>query len=331
LANSSEASVSAVSPDCDTNKDRQIAGIERHVTVAKFGRDIDFRREPCVTFEPVPSNQPGVKGGATGRDRHSIDIVKIRFHFRCFDHAAGYINVLCERLADHPRLFVNFFDHKVPMLAFLDEDGRAGDFGWRASHVFALRVKKVDSRPRDDRDVTVFQVADHVGRWRKGNRVRPNVHFASAIPDRKRQSFARSNYQIFVAFKQERKCKRTFQPRQRDAYRVDWLASFLQLLVYEMSNHLGVCVRGKTHASQLELIAQFAMIFDDAVMNDCSTLNRVQIRVLFVWTAMSCPARVANAYETDERLTSKLALEVLEFPDCAPPRKESAFKRGGTG
>ena len=68
-----------------------------------------------------------------------------------------------------------------------------------------------------------------------------------------------------------------------------------------MSNHLGVCVRGKTHASQLELIAQFAMIFDDAVMNDCSTLNRVQIRVLFVWTAMSCPARVANAYETNER------------------------------
>jgi len=40
---------------------------------------------------------------------------------------------------------------------------------------------------------------------------------------------------------------------------------------------------------------------------------------------------VANAYEAAERLTSKFALEVLEFPDCAPPRKEAAFKCGDSG
>jgi hypothetical protein len=121
---------------------------------------------------------------------------------------------LCERLADYPRLLVNLFDHKVPMLAFLDEYGRTGEFGWRASHVFALRIEKVDSLPRDDSDVTIFQVADHVGKWRKSNRVRPKVHFASAVPDRKWRSFARSkNYQVFVPFEQERKCKRSFQPR----------------------------------------------------------------------------------------------------------------------
>jgi len=195
-------------------KDRQIAGIERHVTVAKFGRDIDFDRKPCVTFEPVSGNQPGVKGGATGRDRHSIDILKIQFHdFRYVDRAAGDINALCERLADHTWLFMNFFEHKVPMPALLNEDGRAGDFGRRASQVFALRIEKVDSLPRDDSDVTVFQVADHVGKWRKSNRVRPKVHFASAVPDRKWRSFARSNYQVFVPFEQERKCKRSFQPR----------------------------------------------------------------------------------------------------------------------
>ena len=121
------------------------------------------------------------------------------------------------------------------------------------------------------------------------------------------------------------------QPRQRGAYGAEWLASFLQLLVYEMSNHLGVCVRHKAHASPLELIAQLAMIFDDAVMNDRDAINRVRMRVLFVWTAMRCPARVADADEAGKRLASKLALEVLEFPDCAPPRKEAAFKRGDTG
>jgi len=40
---------------------------------------------------------------------------------------------------------------------------------------------------------------------------------------------------------------------------------------------------------------------------------------------------VANAYAADERLTSKPALEVPEFSDRAPPRKETAFKRGDTG
>src|SRR5258707_13863969 len=88
---------------------------------------------------------------------------------------------------------------------------------------------KVDSLPREDCDVTVFQVADYVGKWRKSNRVRPKVHFTSAIADRKWRSFARSNYQIFVAFKQECQCKRSFQPRQRDPYCVDWLASLLHL------------------------------------------------------------------------------------------------------
>jgi hypothetical protein len=48
------------------DKDRQIAGIERHAAITKFGRDIDFHRKPGITFEPVPGNQPGVKGGAAG-------------------------------------------------------------------------------------------------------------------------------------------------------------------------------------------------------------------------------------------------------------------------
>jgi len=140
--------------------------------------------------------------------------VKIQLHgFRHFDRAAGDINVLRKGLADHTWLFMIFFEHKVQMLALLNEDGRAGDFGRRASQVFALRIDKIDSLPRDDCDVTVFQVADHVGKWRKRDRVGPKIHFVSAVPDRKWRSFARSNYQVFVPFEQERKCKRSFQPR----------------------------------------------------------------------------------------------------------------------
>ena len=64
------------------------------------------------------------------------------------------------------------------MLAFLSENRRAGDLEWRSSQAFAFRIEKLDPLPRDHCDVTVFQVIDHVGKWRKGNRVRAEIHLA---------------------------------------------------------------------------------------------------------------------------------------------------------
>jgi hypothetical protein len=72
-----------------------------------------------------------------------------------------------------------------------------------------------------------------------------------------------------------------------------------------MGDHLGVRVRCKAGASQLELIAQFAMIFDDAVVNDCNAINCVRVRVVFVCTAMGSPTRVTDAYTANERLAGQ--------------------------
>jgi hypothetical protein len=84
-------------------------------------------------------------------------------------------------------------------------------------------------------------------------------------------------------------------------------------------------------AIQSELVTQFTIIFDDPVVNDRNSINRVRVRVLFVCTAVSCPSRVADAYAADERLAGKLAFKVFELTDCSPPRKETTFKRGDTG
>jgi hypothetical protein len=80
-----------------------------------------------------------------------------------------------------------------------------------------------------------------------------------------------------------------------------------------------------------ELVTQLAMIFDDPVVNDRNSINRVRVRVLFVCTAVSCPSRVADAYAANERLTAKLAFKVFQLTDCSPPRKETTLKRGDTG
>jgi hypothetical protein len=54
--------------------------------------------------------------------------------------------------------------HEVPIAAFLNKDVGVGDFGWRTPQTLALRIEKLDSLPRDDRDVTVFQIVDRVGK-----------------------------------------------------------------------------------------------------------------------------------------------------------------------
>jgi hypothetical protein len=73
------------------------------------------------------------------------------------------------------------------------------------------------------------------------------------------------------------------------------------------------------------------MILDDSIVNDRNAINRMWMRIFLVWSTMSRPAGVANPYAANKRLTSEFALEVLEFSDCAPPRKATALKRGYAG
>ena len=87
----------------------------------------------------------------------------------------------------------------------------------------------------------------------------------------------------------------------------------------------------KARSGQLELTAQLAVVFDDSIVNDRNAVDRVGMRVPFVWTAVSCPAGVADAYAAGKRLRTQPFLEVLELSDRAPPRKQAAFKRRYTG
>jgi hypothetical protein len=66
-------------------------------------------------------------------------------------------------------------------------------------------------------------------------------------------------------------------------------------------------------------------------VNDRNAINRVRMGVVFAWTTMSCPARVADAYPANQRLAIEHALQVLEFSHCASPRQETMFKRGNSG
>jgi hypothetical protein len=57
-AQRNEASVSAVSPDYDTNT--KIVSPKRWRAIAEFGRDIDIHRHLCEALEPLFGNEGGV-------------------------------------------------------------------------------------------------------------------------------------------------------------------------------------------------------------------------------------------------------------------------------
>jgi hypothetical protein len=66
-------------------------------------------------------------GVVAGRSRRFRDIAKIQRDFvRHLELAAGGINVLRKRLADHSRLFANFLENELPTLALLGATVREG-------------------------------------------------------------------------------------------------------------------------------------------------------------------------------------------------------------
>jgi hypothetical protein len=61
----------------------------------------------------------------------------------------------------------------------------------------AVRIEKVGSLPRDDCDVTIFQIVEHVGKRREGNRVGPAVTVDSGALPKKSSSVRSSERRAF--------------------------------------------------------------------------------------------------------------------------------------
>ena len=95
-----------------------------------------------------------------------------------------------------------------------------------------------------------------------------------------------------------------------------------------MRDNLGVGLARRRPAPQL--VAQFAKVFDDAVMDDRHPV------VTCGWAllrrpSMGGPARVSDSNRAGERCAGKPLLEVLELAFRAQPRQVSVLKRRDAG
>ena len=94
-----------------------------------------------------------------------IRLISAKIEFRLLGHADGAacdIDVFRKRPTYHLGLLMDFFEHEVAVLTLMDNDGRRSDFRRQTLHGFAVGVQGTNSFPRNECDVAVFQVADHV-------------------------------------------------------------------------------------------------------------------------------------------------------------------------
>jgi hypothetical protein len=98
-----------------------------------------------------------------------------------------------------------------------------------------------------------------------------------------------------------------------------------------MGNNLGVGIRAELRAFLLQLLAQFAEILDDAVVDDCEPVGGVGMRVAFGRPAVGRPAGMADADRARERLAGEPRLEIAQLAFGAPASKLPAFQRGDAG
>ena len=74
---------------------------------------------------------------------------------------------------------------------------------------------------------------------------------------------------------------------------------------------------------------QIALFFRSYPENEA--VAGIHNHIVAFWTPKMRRDIEDYADEAGERFTIKLVLEILEFADCAPPRKVTVFKRGDTG
>ncbi len=83
----------------------------------------------------------------------------------------------------------------------------------------------------------------------------------------------------------------------------------------QVRHDLGICLRGELVAFLFELLLEFQVVFDDAVVddNDFALAVAVGVRIFLGRPAMRGPARVAQAVDSIYRMMSDGFLEISQL------------------
>ena len=319
FASRSAASVSAVSPDCEMRDEQRV---RRHdgIAVAELARDLHVAGNPAHLLDEVPGHGAGVEARAAGDDVHRPgppeDFRGVRAEGGCEQPAVG--DALLERLRHRARLLVDFLEHVVRVLALVGRIGGELAFLGRAMHRLADRSttrtlrwwisatspssrkmnRRVTGSRADTSDATKFSPV-------------PESNHDRAPTARNHQVSG-----VCLAHDDERVGALELGDSGADGFEQAGLR--LEVIMDPVGDALGVGIRGEAVAELLQLVAQFLVVLDDAVVDDRKTIvGDVRVRVALTRNPVCRPARVGDADMGIEGLPVERRLELGDL--ALPP------------
>ena len=276
---------------------------QRRFAVAELGRDIDVDRHAGEPFEPIFGGQPGVIGGAAGREGDPVDRGGIERQLEGQRHRTGRkVEVMGQGAADDLRLLVDLLGHEMPVIALVDQKGAGLAFLARPADRPVGLVEELGAAAMQHHPVAFLEIGDLVGERRQGQSVGSEKHLAFAEADRQRCAASRPDQQIVTPVEQEGERESAAQAGQsrRNGF-ARRLAGF-EFIGDQMGHDLGVGFGREVMALGDQFVPQFAEVLDDAVMHDGQALAGMRMRIVLARAAVRGPARMADADGAAQRL-----------------------------
>ncbi len=228
-------------------------------------------------------------------------------------------DAVADRLGDAFGLLVDLLEHEglvagalggVVVPVDLDDvvlDGLAGD-----------GVDDLDTFGRDRRDLAVVREL-HAARLREERReVRCEEVLALAEPDDHRRLVAHADELVRMVAVDDDEREVALEPPVDRAHCRHEVA--VVGVLEQVRDRLRVRLGAKRVAGRGQLLAQLAVVLDDAVQDDrelALVARRQRVRVLLRDAAVRRPARVAETGRRDRAVRARLLDEVLEWADGA--------------
>ena len=200
-----------------------------------------------------------------------------------------------EGVGDGFRLFENFLFGEVAVLAAIHGVGRGLGHAHRTFDFLAAGVVEGVSGAAQVGDVAFLEI-DHVACHRRQRQhVGADEVLLDADADHQRAALARRDQAVRFVAADDPQCIRSLKLIDRGHRRLAQVFAFLQMMMHQVRDHLGVGLGGEFVTQFLQFFPQFFVIFDDAVVHHGDdAVADVRVGIVLARNAVRGPAGMGD-------------------------------------
>ena len=283
------------------------------VAVAKLAGEIDFAGDARQLLDQSAANEAGVPARTARRDQDAFDVFE-RVGVDAIEEDGGVVEgePAPQRVGDGAGLLKDLLVHEVLVAIFFGHRRRPRDLFGDARDGLAILIDDAEAVVLDQPAVAVFE--EHkLSRMREhGRHIRGEEHFVGANTEHQRAGEAREGDGVSDAFVDDGEGIGAVDPQERSADRAEQVGASCPLNRDQVRKDFSVCFRREHSARGLQLKAQLAVVFDDAVVYDGNVVAGVRMGVVLTGPSVGGPTRVADAGGAGAGLTRQSITQVLQ-------------------